>query len=109
VKLKIRFKSFEASLLRRGCAQVEDLARSTGLTVCARAGLPTRTSDVTVLRSPHVHKKSREQFALRTHKAVLLLEATHGAGYALLSGLKTLRLLGVQVHVTLACPGFVRA
>jgi len=106
VNLEIRLKSFESTLLARGVPQVVALARIFGMVCTARAGLPTRSRHMTVLRSPHVHKKSREQFVLRTYKMVLVF-GSQGDHHGFLAALKTLRVLGVQLHMTLVQRSFL--
>ena len=70
-KIRIRMKAYDHMLLDRSAADVIDTAKRTGARVFGPVPLPTRINRVTVLRSPHVDKKSREQFEIRTHKRVL--------------------------------------
>lgn len=108
VKLDIRLKSFDASLLARSLSQLLALGTLHGMTPRTRVGLPTRRQDMTVLRSPHVHKKSREQFVLHTYKMWVCFDGT-GDAHTFLAALKTTRLLGVQVHLTVTQTAFVAA
>ena len=76
-KIRIRLKAFDYKLLDRSAAEIVETAKKTGASVRGPVPLPTRISKYTVLRSPHVDKKSREQFEVRTHKRLVdILEPT---------------------------------
>ncbi|MEW5736034.1 MAG: 30S ribosomal protein S10 [Thermodesulfobacteriota bacterium] len=76
-KIRIRLKAYDHRLLDQAATDIVDTARSTGAKVVGPIPLPTRVRRVCVLRSPHIDKKSREQFETRTHKRVLdILEPT---------------------------------
>ena len=76
-KIRIRLKAYEFRLLDQSTAEIVDTARRTGASVSGPIPLPTQIQRFTVLRSPHVDKKSREQFEIRTHKRLLdILEPT---------------------------------
>jgi small subunit ribosomal protein S10 len=70
-KIRIRMKAYDHKLLDRSTSDVIETAKRTGARVVGPVPLPTRINRVTVLRSPHVDKKSREQFEVRTHKRLL--------------------------------------
>ena len=70
-KIRIRLKAYDYKLLDQSAAEIIDTARQTGAKVAGPIPLPTRISRYTVLRSPHVDKKSREQFEIRIHKRLL--------------------------------------
>ncbi len=70
-KIRIRMKAYDHKLLDRSASDVIETAKRTGARVFGPVPLPTRIHRVTVLRSPHVDKKSREQFEIRTHKRLL--------------------------------------
>jgi small subunit ribosomal protein S10 len=70
-KIRIRLKAYDAKLLDQSAGEICATARRTGAKVAGPIPLPTRISRFTVLRSPHVDKKSREQFEIRTHKRLL--------------------------------------
>jgi len=70
-KIRIRLKAFDYKLLDQSTREIVDTARQTGAKVVGPIPLPTQISRYTVLRSPHVDKKSREQFEIRTHKRLL--------------------------------------
>ena len=69
--IRIRLKAFDHRVLDQATGDIADTARRTGAMIRGPIPLPTRLEKFTVLRSPHVHKKSREQFEMRTHKRVL--------------------------------------
>jgi small subunit ribosomal protein S10 len=70
-KIRIQFKAFDHRLLDRSVGEIVEAARRTGAKIAGPVPLPTRTSRYTVLRSPHVDKKSREQFEMRRHKRLV--------------------------------------
>src|SRR4026207_1317601 len=70
-KIRIRLKAYDAKLLDQSAIEIVDTAKRTGAKVAGPIPLPTRISRFTVLRSPHVDKKSREQFEMRVHKRML--------------------------------------
>ena len=75
--LRIRLKAYDHKLLDQSATDIVDTASKTGAKVVGPIPLPTRINKYTVLRSPHVDKKSREQFEMRTHKRLLdILEPT---------------------------------
>ncbi len=76
-KIRIRLKAYEARILDQSSTEIVDTAKRTGARVAGPIPLPTVINKYTVLRSPHVDKKSREQFEIRTHKRLLdILEPT---------------------------------
>ncbi len=70
-KIRIRLKAYDFRLLDQSTAEIVDTAKRTGAHVSGPIPLPTQVQRYTVLRSPHVDKKSREQFEIRTHKRLL--------------------------------------
>jgi small subunit ribosomal protein S10 len=69
--IRIRLKAFDHRTLDLSAKEIVSTAKRTGATVIGPVPLPTRIEKFTVNRSPHVDKKSREQFEIRTHKRVL--------------------------------------
>ena len=69
--IRIRLKAFEHRVLDQATSEIANTAKRTGARVRGPIPLPTRIEKFTVLRSPHIDKKSREQFEIRTHKRVL--------------------------------------
>jgi len=67
-RIRIRLKAFDHRILDYWAKEIVETAKRTGASVTGPIPLPTRKERYTVLRSPHVDKKSREQFEIRTHK-----------------------------------------
>ena len=77
MKIRIRLKAYDHRLLDQSASEIVDTAKRTGARVAGPIPLPTRINRYTVLRGPHIDKKSREQFEIRTHKRLLdILEPT---------------------------------
>ncbi len=75
--IRIRLKAFDHRILDQSTSEIVNTARRTGAKIRGPIPLPTSLNRFTVLRSPHVDKKSREQFEMRTHKRVLdIIEPT---------------------------------
>ena len=70
-KIRIRLKAYDSRILDQSTGEIVTTAKRTGARVRGPIPLPTRIEKFTVLRSPHVDKKSREQFEIRTHKRLL--------------------------------------
>ena len=70
-KIRIRLKGFDHRILDISTREIVNTAKRTGAQVCGPVPLPTRIEKFTVNRSPHVDKKSREQFETRTHRRLL--------------------------------------
>jgi small subunit ribosomal protein S10 len=76
-KIRIRLKAYDHKLLDKAVDEIVETAKRTGAKVIGPIPLPTVINKYCVLRSPHVDKKSREQFEIRTHKRLLdILEPT---------------------------------
>ncbi len=69
--IRIRLKAFDHRVLDQSAKEIVSTAKRTGARVRGPIPLPTRMERITVLRSPHIDKKSREQFEIRTHKRML--------------------------------------
>jgi len=72
-RIKMRFKAYDYNLLDQTVREIVNAVKRTGAQVDGPIPLPTRRSVITVLRSPHVDKKSREQFETRTHKRLMYI------------------------------------
>ncbi|MFC1587015.1 30S ribosomal protein S10 [Planctomycetota bacterium] len=70
-KIRIRLEAYDHEILDHSASEIVNVAKSTGSKVKGPIPLPTRIERYTVLRSPHVDKKSREQFEIRTHKRLI--------------------------------------
>ena len=69
--IRIRLKAFDHRVLDQSTSEIVNTAKRTGAQVRGPIPLPTKIEKYTVLRSPHIDKKSREQFEIRTHKRLL--------------------------------------
>jgi small subunit ribosomal protein S10 len=72
-KIRIRLKAYDHKLLDQSAMEIVQTAKDTGAGVAGPIPLPTSINKYCVLRSPHVNKKSREQFEIRTHKRLLAI------------------------------------
>ena len=73
-KIRIRLKAYDYRILDQSTGEIVDTAKRTGARLAGPIPLPTAKNKWTVLRSPHVDKKSREQFEIRTHKRLIDIE-----------------------------------
>ena len=70
-KMRIRLKAYDHEVLEQAASKIVEVAKKTGSEVSGPIPLPTRKEIITILRSPHKDKDSREQFEMRTHKRVI--------------------------------------
>ena len=70
-KIRIKLKAYEHTLIDQSAQRIVDTAKRTGAKVSGPIPLPTEKEIITILRSPHVNKDSREQFEMRTHKRLI--------------------------------------
>ncbi|MGA1865563.1 MAG: 30S ribosomal protein S10 [bacterium] len=76
-RIRIRLRAYDHNILDQSAGEIVERAKTTGARVAGPIPLPTQKTRYTVLRSPHIDKKSREQFEIRTHKRILdILEPT---------------------------------
>jgi small subunit ribosomal protein S10 len=98
-RIRIRLKAYDHKQLDQSVGEIVDTAKRTGARVAGPIPLPTSISRQTVLRSPHIDKKSREQFEVRTHKRLVdILEPTQQTIEALM---KLELSAGVDVEIKL--------
>ena len=98
-KIRIRLKAYDHKLLDQSAMEIVETAKETGAKIAGPIPLPTMKNKYCVLRSPHVNKKSREQFEIRTHKRLLdILEPTQQTVDALM---KLDLAAGVDVEIKL--------
>ncbi len=98
-RIRIRLKGFDYRVLDQSVREIVDTVRRSGALIAGPVPLPTRIEKFTVLRSPHIDKKSREQFEIRTHKRVLdIVEPTQQTVDALM---KLDLAAGVNVEIKL--------
>ena len=72
-KIQIRMEAYDHDALDQSASDIVETAKRTGAKVAGPIPLPTRIERYTVLRSPHIDKKSREQFEIRTHKRLIYI------------------------------------
>ena len=70
-KIRIRIEAYDTKSIDQAAMDIVNSAKRTGAKVCGPIPLPTRIERITVLSSPHVDKKAREQFEMRTHKRII--------------------------------------
>lgn len=70
-KIRVKLKAYDSELLDKSSKDIVLTAKRTGADVSGPIPLPTKINKYTVLRSPHVNKKAREQFEMRTHKRLI--------------------------------------
>ncbi|MFI5240272.1 MAG: 30S ribosomal protein S10 [Candidatus Saccharimonadia bacterium] len=70
-RIRIRLKAYDSKVIDQSAKQILDTATRTGALVAGPIPLPTEKKGFTVIRGPHVHKDSREQFEMRTHKRLI--------------------------------------
>jgi small subunit ribosomal protein S10 len=96
-KIRVRLRAFDAELIDQSAKSIVNAVMRAGARVSGPVPLPTKINKYTVLRSPHVNKKSREQFEMRTHKRLIdILNPTSDTINALM---KLELLAGVDVEI----------
>ncbi len=76
-KIRIRLRAYDHAMLDKSAGEIVQTAKRTGARIAGPVPLPTRKTIYTVLRGPHIDKKSREQFEIRTHKRLIeILDST---------------------------------
>lgn len=75
-KIRVNFKAFDPEQLDKAVKEIVSIVKRTGANVVGPIPLPTKRQQICVLRSPHVNKKSREQFKIQTHKRLLYITNT---------------------------------
>ena len=97
--IRIRLKAFDLRILDQAAGEIANTAKRTGASVRGPIPMPTRIEKYTVLKGPHIDKKSREQFETRTHKRLLdIVEPTPQTVDALM---KLDLAAGVEVEIKL--------
>ena len=99
-KIRIRLKAFDHRMIDKSALEIVETAKRTGAVVRGPIPLPTRVERFTLLRSPHVNKKARDQFEVRTHKRIMdIIEPTDKTVDALM---KLDLAAGVDVEIKLS-------
>ena len=98
-KIRIKLKAFDHSLIDEAATRIVATATKLGCKISGPIPLPTQKEVVTVIRSPHKHKDSREQFEIRTHKRVIDIISPNNKA---VDGLRRLDLpAGVDINIKL--------
>lgn len=97
--IRISLKAFDHNLLDRSALEIVNTAKRTGARVHGPIPLPTRIQRFTVNRSPHIDKKSREQYEIRTHKRVLDIDRWTPETVNALMGLELSSGVDVQIKL----------
>jgi small subunit ribosomal protein S10 len=96
-KIKIRLEAYDHEILDQSSRDIVREAKRTGVRISGPVPLPTRIERYTVLRSPHIDKKSREQFEIRTHKRLIYI---HDPTAQTVEALKRLNMpAGVDIRI----------
>jgi small subunit ribosomal protein S10 len=96
-RIRIKLKSYDHNLVDKSAEKIAKTVRATGAIVIGPMPLPTQKRIFTVLKSPHVNKKAREQFQLNTHKRLLDIHTTSSKAVDALSKLELPS--GVEVEI----------
>jgi small subunit ribosomal protein S10 len=105
-RIRIRMEAYDYEVLDRTAREIVDTAKQTGAMVHGPIPLPTRIERYTVLRSPHIDRKSREQFEIRTHKRLIdILQPTGKTIEALNKGLSLPPGVDIKIRVLAAKAG----
>lgn len=98
-KIKIRIKGYDHNLVDQSAGKIVETAQRAGSAVCGPIPLPTEKKVVTILRSTHINKDSREQFEMRTHKRVIYVLRPSNKTIEALTGLDISA--GVDIEIKL--------
>ena len=104
-KIRIKLRSFDHNLVDKSAEKIVKAVKATGAIVSGPIPLPTKTEKFTVLRSPHVNKKSREQFQLCTYKRLVDIFSTSAKTVDALMKLELPSGVDVEIKVQLFLPG----
>ena len=99
-KIRIKLKSYDHNLVDKSSEKIVKAVKATGAIVSGPIPLPTEVDKYTVLRSPHVNKKAREQFQLRTHKRLIEIYTPNNKTVDALSKLELPSGVDIQVKLS---------
>ena len=99
-KIRIKLTSYDHNLIDKSVEKIVKTVRNSGAVVTGPIPLPTKKEIFTVLRSPHVNKKAREQFQLKTHKRLVEIYSPTQKTVSSLSKLELPSGVGIQVKLT---------
>lgn len=98
-KIKIKLSSYDHRIIDLSCSKIVDVAVRTGARAVGPVPLPTRIEKYTVIRGPHIDKRSREQFEMRTHKRLLEVASPTPATIDALSHLSLPAGVGISIKI----------
>jgi small subunit ribosomal protein S10 len=98
-RIRIKLNSYDSRIMDLSCSKIVDTAVRTGAKVVGPVPLPTRIERFTVIRGPHIDKRSREQFELRTHKRVIDILNPTGSTIDSLSHLNLPAGVGISIKM----------
>lgn len=98
-RIRIKLKAYDSRIIDLSCTKIIDTAIRTGAKVVGPIPLPTRKERFTVIRGPHIDKRSREQFELRTHKRVIDVLNPTGSTIENLSRLSLPAGVGISIQM----------
>ncbi len=98
-KIRIKLNAYDSRIMDLSCSKIVDTAIRTGAKVVGPVPLPTRTERFTVIRGPHIDKRSREQFELKTHKRVIDILNPTGSTIDSLSHLSLPAGVGISIKM----------
>lgn len=101
-KVQIKLKSFDPFFLNQVIFLLSDILKTFKITNYKEVFIPSKTKKITVIRSPHIHKKSRDQFQIKKYKRSLIISFNdYNYLHAFIEICKDLHLIGVQMHISL--------
>lgn len=98
-KIRIKLQAYDSRVIDLSCTKIVDTAIRTGAKVVGPVPLPTRTERFTVIRGPHIDKRSRETFELKTHKRVIDVMNPTGTTIESLSHLNLPAGVGISIKM----------
>jgi small subunit ribosomal protein S10 len=98
-RIRIKLNAYDSRIMDLSCSKIVDTAIRTGAKVIGPVPLPTRTERFTVIRGPHIDKRSREQFELKTHKRVIDILNPTGSTIDSLSHLSLPAGVGISIKM----------
>jgi small subunit ribosomal protein S10 len=99
VKIRIKLKAYDSRVMDSSCDKIVETAVRTGAEVVGPVPLPTKRELFTVIRGPHIDKRSREQFELRTHKRIIDIKSPTSSTIDSLSHMSLPAGVGVSIQM----------
>lgn len=99
IKIRIKLKAYDSRVMDSSCNKIVETAIRTGAKVVGPVPLPTKRELFTVIRGPHIDKRSREQFELRTHKRIIDIKSPTSSTIDSLSHMSLPAGVGVSIQM----------